>query len=324
MLKFKNTFLFFICVFCFLLFFPLATKAAILYLEPPSGQYQSGDTFGVEIKVDTEGECINVVEGTLKFSKDILKVVDFSRGKSIITLWVGEPEINQESGLIFWSGGIPNGYCGRIPGDPGASNLLGKIIFRVPEMMVKESKENLAGPACRQAGVKFLNTSQVLLNDGKGTKAKLTTQGANFEILSKLEPIKDEWKEEIKKDNILPESFKIEISQDSSIFDEKYFITFSTTDKQTGIDYYEVKEGKGDWEITGSPYVLENQELTDDIWVKAVDKAGNERIEIIKAPYKPAWKYVLYLILILVVIIIIIVAIWWILKKSKVKSQKSK
>lgn len=291
----------FIILFGFLLLYPLVTQGVVLYLEPSTGNYQPGDTFGLEIKIDTEGECINVIEGNLKFSQDILKGVDFSRGKSIITLWVKSPEINQESGLISFSGGIPNGYCGRVPGDPGVSNLLGKIIFRVPEMIIGKPDENLAE-------IKFLDTCQVFLNDGKGTEAGLNTKGAIFNILTeKLEvPSKDEWQEEIKKDNTPPEAFKAEIGRDPAIFEGKYFITFSTTDKQTGIDHYEIKEGKRDWQVVISPYVLENQRLTNDIWVKATDKADNERIEIVKASREPIWKYVFYGILALIILLVII------------------
>ncbi len=301
MLKGKNIFVFLVCVFGFLFFIFDFSQGAILYLEPSSGEYQPGDTFGLEIKIDTEGECINVVEGNLNFSQDTLRGIDFSQGNSIITLWVKQPEINQESGLISFSGGIPNGYCGRVLGDPKTSNLLGKVIFKVPEMMVGESG--------KLGEVNFLDDSQVFLNDGKGTEAKLIIRGAIFNILTeKLElPPKDEWKEEIEKDDIPPESFNIEISRNPTIFEGKYFISFSTTDKQTGIDYYEVKEGEGDWKRGVSPYVLENQKLFDDIWVKAVDKAGNEWIEIVKASRKPLWQYILYGILALIGLLVIII-----------------
>ena len=308
---------------------PLGAKAAILYLEPAVGQYQPGDTFGVEIKIDTEGECINAIEGNLKFSQNILKAADFSRGESIITLWIKPPEFNQENGLVSWSGGIPNGYCGRIPGDPGASNLLGKIIFRIPEMMVGEPKGNLAK-------VEFLNTSQVFLNDGKGTKAKLTTQGASFEILSKLESSKDEWQEEIKKDDIPPESFKIEISQDPAIFEGKYFIIFSTTDKQTGIDRYEIleaekrgwlrkltqKEIKEEWKVGGSPYLLKDQSLRSTIKVKAIDKAGNYWMEILKARNKSKTPWKIYIGLGIILILVIVIVRRNI--KKKIKNHESK
>jgi len=296
---------------------PVFAFAAILYLEPSSNQYQPGDTFIVDIKIDTEGECINAVEANLSFSQDILKVVDFNKGNSILILWVEMPStvnmntINCE-GLVSFSGGIPGGYCGRISGDPGPSDSLGKMIFRIPGMIVGESKENLAE-------IKFLDTSQVLLNDGLGTKAKLNTQGAVFEIVEKIESPKDEWQEEIKKDNVLPEPFEIEIRQEPAIFEGKYFITFFTVDKQTGIDYYEILEvdergyqrgttQKAEWKKIKSPYLLEDQTFQSIIKVKAVDKAGNERIAEYTPPTKP--RPFPWWVIILISFGIIIWAIW--------------
>ncbi|MCK4454214.1 hypothetical protein KAU51_02610 [Candidatus Parcubacteria bacterium] len=296
-----NQFLQISIVALILFYIPVFAFAAVLYLEPSSGQYQPGDVFIVDIKIDTEGECINTVEGNLSFSQNILKANDFSQGQSIITIWVESPEINQDSGLISFSGGIPGGYCGRISGDPGPSDSLGKMIFRVHGMKVGEPGENLAE-------IRFLTTSRVLLNDGLGTKAKLDTQGAVFEIVEKIESPKDEWQEEIKKDNILPESFEVEICQESAIFEGKYFISFFTVDKQTGVDYYEIKEGKKDWKKIESPYLLEDQTLQSIIKVRVFDKAGNERI----AEYLPPEikKPFLYWLIILITFGIIIWGIW--------------
>ena len=293
---------------CFLL--SNSVLAAVLYLEPNKGQYQAGDVFIVDIKIDAEGQCINTIETNLSFSQNILKANDFNQGQSIIIIWVKPPEIDQDSGLISFSGGIPGGYCGRISGDPGPSDLLGKIIFRVPGMTVGEPEEDLAE-------IKFLNSSQVLLNDGLGTKAKLTTQGAVFEIVEKLESPKDEWQEEIKKDDILPESFEIKIHQDASIFESKYFIIFQALDKQTGLDYYKIKEGEKDWKIGQSPYLLEDQTLQSIIKVKAVDKAGNERIAeyVPEIPEKafPYW---------VIITIIGLIILGWIIKKLNINSSK--
>jgi len=285
-----------ILIIAFLLF-PVIVFAATLYLEPSDGEYQPEDTFIVKIKIDTEDECINTVKANLEFSQDILKAADFSRGESILIFWLEVPRINQSEGLISFIGGIPAGYCGEIPGDPGESNLLGKIIFKVQETGIK------------QAEVKFLDSSQVLLNDGLGTLVELNTKGAVYTISQeKLGPAKDEWQQELEGDKIPPEVFEIEIHQDPLIFEGKYFITFSTTDKQTGIDYYEVKEGKKDWEITESPYLLKDQTIRSIIKVKAVDKTGNERIAeyIPEIPKKPFLWWIIVIVLFGVLIIILI------------------
>lgn len=300
--KIKNSFLLLIFSFSFLLL-PLTVQGAILYLSPSSGEYYQDDTFIIEARIDTEDECINTVEANLSFPSDILEAVDFSLGDSILIFWVSPPSISQETGLISFTGGIPGGYCGKLPGDPGESNLLGKMIFKV-----KEIPQTLTPGTAK---IEFLENSQVLLNDGLGTPAKLGIKGAALTVLSeKLEVSKDEWQEEIKKDITFPEQFEIKIHQDPAIFEGKYFIIFSTTDKQTGIDHYEIKEGKGEWITTQSPCLLKDQSLQSIIKVKAVDKAGNERI----AEHIPARKPLPYWVIILVLVGIGII-IWRFLKR---------
>ncbi len=157
----------------------------------------------------------------------------------------------------------------------------------------------------KTAEINFLENSQVLLNDGLGTPAQFKSRGAIFNLLSeKTEAPKREWEEKVSKDDILPESFDIEINRDSAIFGGKYFVIFSTTDKQTGIDHYEVKEGKGDWKRTSSPYLLEDQKLKSIIEVKAVDKAGNVRIAEYTPPQKPIYFWIIISIFLLIVVIL--------------------
>ncbi len=287
-----SIFLFFFVLFSAL---PLIGQAAELYLEPAQGEYHQDDTFIAEVRLNTEGEYINVAKVDLTFPQDILEVKDFSKGNSILTLWVEEPSFSNQSGRVSFAGGIPAGY-------QGWDGLLGRTIFRVKQQ----------GTGDKKVKIEFLVSSQVLLNDGLGTPAELKTKGAIFSILpERLEiPPEDKWQEEIEKDNIPPESFKIEVSQDPSVFEGKYFLSFSTTDKQTGVDYYEIKEGERDWKKGESPYLLEDQRLRSIIKVRAVDMAGNERIETIEPPKKP---FPYWLILIIIGLVIII----WIIRKLK-------
>jgi hypothetical protein len=283
---------------------PLEVEGVVLYLEPSKGEYHSGDVFIVEARINTEKECINIVEVNISFPPDILEIVDFSQGNSILTLWIKPPKINQELGLVSFSGGIPAGYCGKITGDPQPSNLLGKLIFQTKEFNRGQSSVEL----------EFLESSKVLLNDGLGTPAKLTIKGATFTIFpEKLKFPKNEWQRELEKDIIPPEPFEIEIHQNPTIFEGRYFITFFTTDKQTGIDHYEISETSDEktenWKKGESPYLLKDQNLKSIIKVKAVDKAGNERI----VEYFPQQKPFPYQLIILVLIIGII--IYWLRKK---------
>ncbi len=291
-----------------LLFLPLSSWAAILYLEPAEGQYYRDDIFIVKIRIDTEGECINTIKADLSFPQDVLEAIDFSQGDSILALWISQPEIDQSAGLISFIGGVPGGYCGRIPGDPGPSDLLGKIIFKV--IGVKENS----------AEVRFLDNSQVLLNDGLGTEATLNTQRAVLTLLSGISPNpKKEWQEELTEDTIPPETFEVEIVRDPGIFEGKYFITFVTVDKQTGLDYFEVKEGEGDWQRENSPYLLKDQNLQSKILIKATDKAGNKRIiEYTPVLEKKLSLYFFYLYS--VIVLALLGLIWWFIRR-RIKRQ---
>ncbi len=80
-----------------------------------------------------------------------------------------------------------------------------------------------------------------------------------------------------------PEPFAIE-SGKGDILDGKAYVAFSTTDKGSGIDHFETAERRIpfiplNWEVSQSPYVPHDQYGTSDLFVKAVDVAGNVRVE---------------------------------------------
>jgi len=287
---------------------PLGAKGAVLYFEPSDAQLKIGQEFEVKVKIDPEKECLNTIKAEIEYDKDVLIAKDFLTGSSIISLWLKKPEIKAIEGKISFSGGIPGGFCGKIPGDPGESDILGKIIFKVPEFLV--SDKNIAK-------VKFLESSRVLLNDGLGTEADLKLGEAQYKILKEKEKSPEKVLEKkLNEDKTPPEPFEILVLKDPQIFEGKYFIIFNTQDKQTGIDHYEVKEGDKDWKIAESPYLLEDQKLQSIIKVKAVDKAGNERI-VEFSPYLPKKPPFLLYFIVLVLVLVGIRVIWWIITKPK-------
>jgi hypothetical protein len=329
--NFKLKILVFTLVF---LIFPVFVFGATLYLEPKEGEYKLGDHFGVKIRIDPEGECINTISVDLSFPNDILVLEGIDIGESIITIWVDKPssfdikKIN-ETGKIHFSGGIPGGYCGRIPGDPGLTNMVAELRFYIPSMIVGEAKEETGE-------IKILESSQVFLNDGKGTLAKLNFEDSKIKILPTAGGGLNEWREKLLNDTSPPEPFEIQIQRDPTIFDGKYFIVFYTTDKETGVDYYMVKEGEREWKIAKSPYLLENQNLDEEIKVKAVDRAGNETIatlypekikekpKVIAPPKKEVnlKKIIQISIVSILVLVLIFVAVFFI--KKKLISKKGK
>lgn len=268
----KLNFLFFSIAVFNLLFLAMPALAAVLYVDPSRSEYKAGDIFIANLKIDVQGECVNAVKADIIFPNDLLEAVDFIKSDSILIFWAEEPGIDSNRGMISFAGGIPGGYCGKISEGSGFDNLIGKAVF-------KAKGENFQKAESKTAEIKFLDTSEVFLNDGLGTKANLGRQGAGIKITAGTGLTEDEWQKEKSGDSISPEPFKIELEKDPLIFDGKYFIVFSAFDKQTGIGRYEIKEGKRQWKAAASPYLLADQNLESAMAVKAIDKAGNERLE---------------------------------------------
>lgn len=272
--------------------FPFSSaEAASLYIDPPFSQLNPGDAKQYAIRLDVDeaaGECVNAVDAVIEYSPEI-NPVDISIGDSIFSIWVEQPTIDTENRRITFAGGLPSGYCGRVQGDPRLTNTLAEIIFRAPGFSIGGGTSESGTTTAR---VSFLPETTAYLNDGFGTAALLQTFGAELTLTGEPgQGIIDTWREEVAADTIPPEEFSIVLERNQTTFGGDYFIVFNTTDKQTGLDEYQVMEeplsafwdfawGRADapWITTRSPYRLTDQSLNSIIRVRAIDKAGNEYI----------------------------------------------
>lgn len=268
--KNKNYFLILAAFFCLTL--PVIVSATTLKLEPSFSEHKINDSFILDIQINTEDKCINAVGIGLKFPQQILEAVDFNQAGSILEIWPQDPKIDNKQGEVSFSGGIPGGYCSE-----DKFKSLGEIIFKTKEVSNKIVEK-----------VVFLEV-EAFLDDGEATLDEVVTESGYFTISPDYSDGKDDpWEKKLKEDKTPPESFSLRISEDSLIYDNQKTLFFSTVDYQTGVDYYEVLErkrlgfmefGKGEWQKAKSPYLLKDQSLNSIIKVKAVDKAGNERVE---------------------------------------------
>lgn len=80
------------------------------------------------------------------------------------------------------------------------------------------------------------------------------------------------------KDGTSPEPFIVALGQGESLFEGKRFLSFLAYDVMSGVAFYEVSEQEGIWRPAQSPFVLQNQDFRGVLKVRAVDKAGNERV----------------------------------------------
>ena len=333
-----------LAVFLALMLMPFSSWAALLYLEPDSGTYGPGDSFMVDIKMDVESGCVNTIDGYISFSNDYLSLLDFYTGESMLSVWVEKPNESKldkinEAGEIHFSGGIP--------GDPGESNILGKIVFQIPSLIVNKGVKEAID-------INFTDKTKVYLNDGLGTEDSLTARGARIKYSNTPVSPNEDWRQIVDSDNIPPEPFVVELHQRDDIYGGKKYIIFSTSDKQSGVDHYEILEIKPEdevdqapklkwyerllnqkkeapaWIESEMPYVLKDQSLESIVRVRAVDKAGNERtVEYIPPKEREAppetfsQKYLFMLLLITVIIILLILISLYIIRRKILSRRKN-
>lgn len=255
-----------------LLFLSSNAFAATLSVGTDISRIKNGEVFNATLYLDTVGQSINTLEGDLFYDNNFIKAEAVNIGNSFVNLWVEKPNI-KTAGSIHFSGITPGGVVTE------RSEVL-SVVFRAE----KEGDVELA-----------LKNIYLFINDGAGTQANTKISNTNIQITN--DAVGEVAKASIK-DTIVPEKFTIIRTKDSSVYDNKYFIAYNSTDKESGVDHYKVCEF---WNcvITDSPFLLNNQTPFYYIAVNAYDGSGNQRGSLLVSPF----------LILLVVLVIIIFAL---------------
>ena len=250
-----------IIIFFILLSLPKIVFGTEFTLSSPIQNIYGGDDFIVNLNLDTQGVNINTVAGSISYPADLLNIKEIRSGNSLVNFWVDAPHASGT--LISFSGIIPGGYNG--------TGLVVSIVFTAKQMGL---------------GKVSMSDFHVLRNDGSGSEVSTSMNPFSFSVTTATSSVRTIITAVI--DTEAPETFVPEVAQNSTIFNGQFFVAFSTTDKGSGIAKYQVKESKyplfsflSVWHDGESPYVLIDQNLQSYISVKAIDKAGNIRIETI-------------------------------------------
>lgn len=255
---------------------PSTAFAAGVSFEPASLTANQAKPYATTLVLNTDGQSLNAISGQLILAKELGQDIIVSDSGSVVTYWVERPTWDPMSRTIAFSGAVPGGYSGQ-------NGILFSIIL----------------PA--RLGYSLNNAIMVsevsgYLNDGLATPVVISkkTFSINSEGSASINPEISEqlYINENKPDNIPPEPFSPQVARQDEVFDGKWFISFSTTDKQSGVSHYEIQESRSgrvsaaNWIRAESPYVLQDQDLHSFIYVVAVDRQGNERM-IKVFPRKP-------------------------------------
>lgn len=265
------------------IFSSLPVSAATIITQPSEIRLGVGQEVLLEVILRPEGEDVNALEGSIVIPS-ALEVTEIRDQDSLVSLWVERPQM--KDGRVTFSGVIPGGY-------------------RYPHAKIFSLVIRAVAPS--EGSVLALEGWRVLRNDGKGSAISLSLSPPSIHTstdavpsVPSVVPIADDE---------APEPFVIHLAQDSKIFDGQWFIAFSTLDKGSGIDHYDVREdlnGKGEWVRAESPYALKDQSRTRTISVRAVDRAGNKRMSVLEAPISlPSTSSSPYLLSIILVILLL-------------------
>ncbi len=258
-----------IVIVCSALLLPLSAVRAASFSFQTRDRIEKGRPFTLSFELNADGNVLNAVSGAVVWPDDLLEAKFLNDSNSLVNFWAKIPKI--ENNRIDFAGIVPGGF-------KGSRGQIFSIVFL---------------PKATGSGKVTLEQPVALLSDGKATVAK--TKVAEWSFISFGSDV-NQLPDSTKADSVTPEEFKPVISSSPDLFNGAYFLVFSTQDKDSGIDYYEVQETrdgvtKADaWLTATSPYRLKDQKLSNHVWVKAVDNAGNIRVEKL-SPQLPTDPY---------------------------------
>lgn len=150
----KITYLFVVALFA--LSFATQVNAATLNLTAPQDTYKIGDTFDMNVKIDSETESINGVQATIKFDPTLLEATKTDKTGSVFDFWLNDPEI---------SGGRLSFVAASTAGYDGGSLQVLKINFKV-----------------KGAGVGNVNLSDAAITVADGSGSNVLSESNNLTV----------------------------------------------------------------------------------------------------------------------------------------------
>lgn len=264
------------------------TEASLILIDSSSRDVFRKEQFYVDVVLDTEGSSINGVEGQIKFDQDKISFIRNEDGMSMVNLWIEKPKLITP-GVINFAGIIQNGFNGVI--DPFNPNQ------KLPGLIIRLVFEGKSEGISEIAGQGFM----VALNDGVGTIEKIIPNNISINV-------KNEDKKSVYfglKDGV--PQLEVKIIKDFNLYNNKYVLIFDAKDEYVGIEKVMIKEGKRNWEIIESPYLLEDQTRHSIIYIQATNYSGASIIKTIDPiPYKyVSVSNILILIFVIIVLFLI-------------------
>lgn len=291
-----------------LLFLPAASFAAEVRVGQPLSEVRVGDSFVVEVTLDTAGAALNAIEGGIEVSSN-LKIVEVRSARSIVPLWIVSPVIERGGTAVSFAGAIPGGFEGVV-GPTWVGFLPGTLFSLVLEARGEGSASITPTPR-----------TITYLHDGEGTEAPTSSFGVRFDILPGTNTTQEVLNTS---DSIPPEPFTPELFDGGFFRFQNIALVFATVDKQTAVTKYELafsdrekSEQELSWREVQSPIELSLFDRLKYIYVRAVDAAGNTRIAVIPPEETLPQRIALDAVFIVAVFGAFLFVLWRVTRKNK-------
>jgi hypothetical protein len=235
-----------------------------------STETKGSGVYVIEVLLNSDKESINAIEGEIKIPLQSINIEKISTGKSIVTVWLQEPSLNDSP--IRFSGVIAKGFNG----DRG-------VLFKI-YATAKTSGE-----------ASILASGKAYLNDGNGTVREIAKKEESYS-LAKFEK-QEALAQAITVDETPPRILQSAISENEAMFDGKPFIIVHAKDDESGVSKYELglsdtrkdpKEVANDssiqWQVFASPALLPDNFFEKYVYIKVEDKDGNIIAQLVSSP----------------------------------------
>src|SRR3989344_2780340 len=165
-----------------LLGMPFAAGASTFVGTPPDQTVGVGQLAAFTLFLNTEGESVNALDGTVSYDAEKLTFKSVADGDSVVTVWLKKLAVTRRGELSF-SGVIPGGFTG------GQGKLL-TLYFTA-----REPGENA-----------MTALGDAYLDDGKGTSISVKPLNSSITIVK--EPVANAISEADIEDVVAPITFK--------------------------------------------------------------------------------------------------------------------
>ena len=286
----KIIYVFILFIFLFIAGSAAKAHAATLYFDPQDHDLGLNQPFSIGLMIDAETP-VNTFSVSMQLPNGLMPA-DSSDGNSIINLWIEKPHYDELSRTLSFSGIIPGGFIGK-----GGRLLLLKLEPKKAGQFTLDYDKN---------------KTEIYQNTQQSERDTLTTVPTTLSIIAGKDNVNN-----VLPDTVQPNPFTPMLIHDPLIDHGKWLVAFDTEDKGVGLAGYEVSESPNKtsdytsltWQTAESPYELLDQNVHSYIYIRAIDKNGNVRVESL-APHSPLpWyerleSYILISIVILILFII--------------------